>query len=161
MKEGSYNKDKDSALVAAVLGGQKDAVEKMFDIYAPILYGFILKRVPVENKANNILKETLATACKNLRCYNPERNSLYTWLMHLAQQITFKKLEEDRNNNLQNSLPKNLAKENSASSNAFDLVYIQGLSLTEASAQLGLPVSKIIANLRVAMQRLSIKKGDA
>ncbi len=84
--EYTERQSRDRELLLQLKNKDEKAFSYVYDKYAPLLYGVILKRVPNEKLASEILKRAFIkiwNECKNLDCVN---ENLFTWLLSLTNK---------------------------------------------------------------------------
>ena len=71
------------------------AFSYLYDQYAPLVYGLILKKVRDEKLASDILSSTFINILEE--CNNPEcvKQTLFTWILKLAKQTAAIKYKVD------------------------------------------------------------------
>lgn len=68
--------------------------EKLYDHYAPAMYGWILKSIPDTDSAEFILCSSFQKVIQCIDQYNPEKCGFLTWLI----QISNKEIQSFQNN---------------------------------------------------------------
>lgn len=86
--------------------------EKIYDHFAPALYGWILNKIPDINSAEEILYRSFQKVIQIIDQYKPEKCGFLTWLI----QISNKEIELF-NNNLAKVLSLNSSKKFKSSNN--------------------------------------------
>lgn len=82
----SNNKNTGSELLASLKGDSRQAIGKLYDKYAPLIYGIILREVDNDLLAKNILTTTFVNViseCKTIECIN---QSIFTWLLSITKK---------------------------------------------------------------------------
>lgn len=67
--------------------GDKKAFELVYKEYSSLLYGFIIKQVPDQNKANDILLNVFMESKKRIQEYDPSCMRFFTWLYQLTKTM--------------------------------------------------------------------------
>ena len=82
-------------LVALLKSNNKSAYEYLYDHYGPPLYGIICKIVKDDTKAEDVLQDTFIKIWKNIDCYQPEKGTLFTWILNVARNTAIDRLRTD------------------------------------------------------------------
>ena len=86
----------DVALLADVVAGRPEAVHRLLDTVAPVVYGFIHARVGGnEAAAEDLLQETLMEAVRSASGFRGEA-ALSTWLCAIARRRLARHYERER-----------------------------------------------------------------
>lgn len=70
--------------VAGLLARDKNVIALCYDKYAPALYGYILKTVPNEPAAANVLSAAFLHIIKGIDDYRPSELRLFTWMLRIT-----------------------------------------------------------------------------
>jgi RNA polymerase sigma factor (sigma-70 family) len=62
----------------------RGAFADLYDRYSAALFGFICKMVKNKNIAEELLQEAFIKAWKNIDAYDASKESLFTWLLRIA-----------------------------------------------------------------------------
>ena len=80
-----------------------DAYEFVYDRYAPMLYGLILKSIKEQWLAELILKKSFVEIWKSLAIVQPVKCKLFIWMHNITRNIAMeelgKTLEQDKQEN--------------------------------------------------------------
>ncbi|HET6793320.1 MAG TPA: RNA polymerase sigma factor [Acidimicrobiales bacterium] len=88
--------NEDVDLLAGVARGDTDAVSRLLDDIAPIVYGFVYARVGGNQAiAEDLLQETLLEAVRSARGYRGDA-ALSTWLCAIARRRLARHFETER-----------------------------------------------------------------
>jgi len=72
---------------------QRKAIERWFETYSDSLYTFAYYRVEKDaNLAADIVQETFISAIRQIKLYDPQKGSMYTWLTWLSKNYITKAL---------------------------------------------------------------------
>lgn len=63
------------------------ALDELYDQYAPALYGLILKVVPAEERASELLQRVFLRLWRDIGGYDPARMRLFTWMVQLTNRV--------------------------------------------------------------------------
>lgn len=77
----------DDILVTQVAEGNSDALETLYDRYASIVLGLLLKIVADRPLAEDVLQETFWRVWQSASTYQAERGSFTGWLFRIARNL--------------------------------------------------------------------------
>ena len=77
----------DEILAARVAQGDSAALEALYDRYAPIVLGILLKVIGERAAAEDILQETFWRVWKSASMYQPQRGSFSGWMFRIARNL--------------------------------------------------------------------------
>jgi DNA-directed RNA polymerase specialized sigma24 family protein len=60
--------------------------EKIYDQYAPAMYGWILRRIPDVHSAEEILYRSFQKVIQSLDQYQPEKCGFLSWLIQISNK---------------------------------------------------------------------------
>lgn len=69
----------------------KKVIEMIYDLYAPTLYGVILKIVHSEEIARDVLQDTFIKVWDKGNTFNGQKGTLFTWLLNIARNTAIDK----------------------------------------------------------------------
>ena len=70
-----------------------EAFAQLYDRYAGALYGFICRTTPDRVQAEALLQQVFIKAWKEIDCYNPSKERLFTWLLRLTIKVCGQTIE--------------------------------------------------------------------
>ncbi len=73
----------EARLVERVCGGDKQAFDELYKIFAPLVHGIVLARLPRED-ADDVAQEVFLSAYKNLHALR-DKNAVGAWLAMIAR----------------------------------------------------------------------------
>lgn len=117
-------------------------VSILYDLYAPVVYGFILGIIADEKEAEIVLSKIFSRLSAQIEGYE-HRDKLLLWLIHLSRNECIARLIRE------NSRAKGAAVNDYVQTlpllekTIFSLVYFKGLEVEEVANLLQLPVSRI------------------
>ncbi|WP_031525942.1 RNA polymerase sigma factor [Dyadobacter crusticola] len=164
-------------LVVLLKDNNPSGFDYLYENYSAPLYGIVLKIVKSEDNAADVLQDTFLKIWKNIGSYQPEKGTLFTWILNVARNTAIDKLrgevklarmiklhavpEHELNSKLAfypaaanfdiKQLVDNLLPERRT---LIDLVYFQGYTHEEASEYLCLPLGTVKSRVRKALQDL-------
>ncbi len=127
----------DKTIVNLIRTGDGSAYLLLYDNYAPLLYGIIMRIVKEEARAEMLLEKTLVTIWEQRALHDPEKLSFTTWVINLARN--FAKHESDTQGT-DNELP--------GSCCMLELVMTKGLNIKQAADRLRISVTEALKKLR-------------
>ena len=75
----------DIELVSKISAGDREALGRLYDRYAPALLGLIVQILRSREEAEEVLQEVLVQAWRQANRYDPSRASVRTWLTLMAR----------------------------------------------------------------------------
>ena len=82
----------DAELLRAVAGGDEAAFARVYDRYAPILLGLMLRILRSRPEAEDVLQEVFLQVWQQARSFDPARGRAFTWLATLARSRAIDRL---------------------------------------------------------------------
>ncbi len=144
----------DRGLVASIKQGDQQAFGKLYDKYAPSLFGIISRIVNDEKTGEEILNKVFVTAWSQAADFNASKTSFFTWLITLSRQTAFNEIRLQQQTNPLYIKP--VYGEDYKT--VFELLYYQGLNCSGAAAALNITVEEVKADMRAAIKNLKIKE---
>ncbi len=159
-------------ILALLQKGDPLAMEKMYDLFAPMLYGVALKMVKSETKAEDLLQEVFLHFYKNHSSFDESKQNIYLWMIGIMRMFARKKMQIV--SHIQNQKPlfyvdtgigekplesfplfKSADERDSLinidQKNILDLVFLSGEKISAVAKSLGMDESKIKKLLREAV----------
>jgi RNA polymerase sigma-70 factor (ECF subfamily) len=161
----------ETALVERITAGDERAFGELYKIYAPMVHGIILARVPAE-EADDIAQEVFLAAYRNLKTLR-EAAALGPWLGSIARNrvVEFyrrsRPTEELTDHFSRSDTPRNEANEIMAAIHSLPIAYaetlvlrlVEGMTGPEIAAQTGLTPESVRVNLHRGLKLLRQKLG--
>lgn len=72
-------------LVLMVKSKSEKGFNMLYDNYCGALYGILMKFVQQRDVAEDLLQEIFVKIWKNIDAYDPERGTLFTWMLNIAR----------------------------------------------------------------------------
>jgi hypothetical protein len=60
--------------------------EKIYDHYAPVMYGWIIKSIPDKNSAERVFCTSFQKVIHDIDQYNPEKCGFLTWVIQISNK---------------------------------------------------------------------------
>jgi RNA polymerase sigma factor (sigma-70 family) len=165
-------------LVALLQQKDKTAFSELYDHYSGALYGVLLRIIPEEVIAQDILQEVFLKIWKNILQYDPSKGRLYTWMLNIARNsaIDYERSKQSKmdikNQNIDNSVYE-VNKQNHFSINTdkiylkeevlklseehqvlIDMIYYKGYTQEETAKALDIPLGTVKTRVRTAILQL-------
>jgi RNA polymerase sigma-70 factor (ECF subfamily) len=168
----------EQSLVKALQQKDRAAFSYVYDNYADALYGVIFKVVQSETIAADVWQEAFVKIWKNIGQYQPEKGSLFTWMLNICRNMAIDTLRskqyrnETQNQPLEDYVYKVDAQEQVESKVdhiglkevveklkpehkiLIDKVYFEGYTQEEVSTELNIPLGTVKTRLRAAIKQL-------
>lgn len=81
-----FRSDTESALAGRLRHRDPDAVAELYDLYGRVAYSVILRIVRQPETAQDLTQEVFLRAWTRIAQFDPEKGSLYTWLLTIARR---------------------------------------------------------------------------
>ncbi len=175
MNELKYSEEE---LVQMLRNKDQQAFSYLYDNYAAILNGTILRMVEDTGLAEDILQEAFVKIWHNFSAYDSTKGRLFTWMMNLTRNLTIdtirskgykkQRLISSDENSVSNitdnnraadkldtiGLKKQLALLKPELKNLIELAYFQGYTQEEISKETALPLGTVKSRMRTAILEL-------
>lgn len=155
----------------------KEAINLLYEKYAPGLYGVAVKILRCEDLARDVLQDTFVKVWKNGCRYDPEKGSLFTWLLNITRRTAIDRLRSKKQRSVitGEGLEAISGKDESGYVDfnpnhiglksvvngldekyriLIDLVYFQGYTHSEVEKCLDIPLGTVKTRVRTALQQL-------
>lgn len=167
-------------MIHQVARGDREAFERFYDRYAPLVYTFALRILQVRSDAQDILQEVLLQVWRQAGSYRQDRGTPEAWLLTITRSRAIDKRRSVRRRD-RGLLPTEgppraegggRVESNVAESEArltvhgalgklpepqravLELAYFHGLTQSEIAARLGEPLGTVKTRIRAGLQRL-------
>lgn len=174
-----FRTDTEIALAGRLRHRDPDAVAELYDLYGRVAYGVILRIVRQPETAQDLTQEVFLRAWTRIAQFDPEKGTLYTWLLTIArrQAIDYVRslearvgqqtsgLEQDRASAV--NVERDVASADEArrvraaldrldpqKRQLLELAYFEGLSQSEMAARTNLPLGTVKTWVRAALKEL-------
>lgn len=155
-----------------------EAFRKLFELYGPRVKSYMMRQGADATVAEDLAQETLLTVWRKAGLYSDEKGSATTWIFTIARNLRIDRLRREV---AWQPLPENhdeeasdgpdpemevtererrervravLATLPSDQSEVVMLSYVEGLSHSEISERLGLPLGTVKSRMRLAYQKV-------
>ena len=175
----------DAELIQRVAGGDREAFAELYDRFAAILFGIVLRILRSRAEAEEVLQDTFLQIWQRSRSFDERRGRVMPWLTLLARSRALDRL---RNRNLQDRLTAEAAAQPEPQSadavddvtageegllvrraltaisedqrTALTLAYFEGLTQSEIAARLAKPLGTVKTHTRLGLMKLRELLGD-
>ena len=174
----------DAELLRAVARGDEAAFARVYDRYAPILLGLMLRILRSRPEAEDVLQEVFLQVWQQARAFDPARGRAFTWLATLARSRAIDRLravdsrERAAQRSAEDGRPPAAGSEGWAEEGALRaeraeavraalaelpeeqrqvllLAYLEGMSQSEIAAAKNQPLGTVKTRTRTGLKRLS------
>ena len=171
----------DAALVEQMTAGDESALATLYDRYAGMLYGLLIRILKDTHAAEEVLQDLFLQLWRTASRYDANRGSMTAWLMVMARNRAISRLRrgdrhavaDDPEGFLLESAPDPANLEDEAARRqlagrlraamqslpgeqreALELAYFEGMTQTEIAERTGAPLGTVKSRVRAAMQSL-------
>jgi RNA polymerase sigma-70 factor, ECF subfamily len=171
----------DAALVERMTAGDESALAALYDRYAGVLYGLLLRILKDTHAAEEVLQDLFLQLWRTAARFDASRGSMTAWLMVMARNRAISRLRrrdrhvmaDDPEGFLLESAPdpsnieddaarRELARQLRAAMaslpgeqrEALELAYFEGMTQTEIAERTGAPLGTVKSRVRAALQSL-------
>lgn len=154
------------------------ALQALYEQYAAALKGVIIRIIPIEEIAEDLLQDTFIRIWNSTRLYDPAKGRLFTWMVNIARNIAIDKYrsKDFRNSEKNQTLENNvdiINEKNEVTFNAdilgikdmvgrlkpelnqvLEMVYFKGYTHVEAAEELTIPLGTVKTRIRMAILEL-------
>lgn len=169
-----------SDLLSRIASDNSDAAFRdLFDMYGPRIRGYMMRQGADAALAEELAQETLLTVWRKAKLYSPEKGSATTWIYTIARNLRIDRLRretpwQELTEQHAASIPSEDPPPDDAASHSqrqarvqsvlrelpadqlevVTLAFIDGLSHSEISQRLGLPLGTVKSRIRLAYQKV-------
>ena len=170
-------KEEISGVVDGVKAGNPSAFEKLYDAYAPAMYGVSLKIVGEPEIAEDVVQEAFVKIWKNFDSYSKKKGSIFTWMLNVNRNTAidkYRKISKKRAVSIQqeeNNVSLGKAHQTNQNINTIGIqdllkvlpeeeqliieyLYFKGYTQKEASEALDIPLGTVKTRSRKAIRSL-------
>ncbi len=150
-------------------------MEALYDMYSASLHGIIIRIVPQDEIAEDLLQETFVKIWNSFPSFDSSKGRLFTWMVNIARNVSIDKIRsKDYRNNSKNQDLENtvnyvderrntsinpevlgvkdlVEKLKPEQKSILDLVYFKGYTHVEAAEELDIPLGTVKTRLRMAI----------
>lgn len=165
-------------LIALLKEGSRDGFNYVYEAYGTALYHAILRLIPQEETAQDVLQESFVKIWRNVAQYDSGKGRLYTWMLNISRHAAIDRLRSrgevmkakiQGDDSLVNNVSRNAGMDPQTDTiglqnlvaglrpeyrRIVDLAYFQGYTLAEISQSLDVPLGTVKTRMRAAMLQL-------
>ncbi|MGV3686484.1 MAG: RNA polymerase sigma factor [Daejeonella sp.] len=162
-------------LISALRKQEKIAIEALYDMYSPALYGVIHRIIDNEEIAEDVLQDTFVKIWNSFSSYDASKGRLFTWMVNLARNLAIDKVrsKDYRNHTKNHDIDNFVNTIDDKQSSIFNtdavgiremvekllpdqrsilqLIYFQGYTQAEAAEKLNIPLGTLKTRTRAAI----------
>ncbi|HKL03918.1 MAG TPA: sigma-70 family RNA polymerase sigma factor [Cryomorphaceae bacterium] len=184
------NSDDEIELMKRIQARDEQALEKLYDLYNRLLFGMVISIVKKREEAEDVLQEIFVKIWNKAESFNPDRGNVYSWIVTVARNKaidrirskgykTQKKqsvsiheplfsLEGDKHDPMETTIfsdraelvKKALGKIPEKQSEVIKIAYYRGMTQSEISDHLDIPLGTVKTRTRQGMIKLKRIIGD-
>ena len=170
--------DVEKQLLPMLKSGDENAFAVLYDAYAAMLFGVIVRIVNDKKEAENLLQDCFIKIWQNVDFYDAEKGRLATWLLRIARNaaIDFTRSkyysQKRKNQNLENivfqetvygtaqtpvdsmGLRQLVGKLTPSCRKVIELMYFNGYTQQEIADEFDIPIGTVKSRTRMALKEL-------
>jgi RNA polymerase sigma-70 factor, ECF subfamily len=177
----SLEQTPDSALIGKVMAGDESALSALYDRYAPMLFGMLMRVLKDQQAAEEVVQDLFLQLWREAERFDASRGSLPAWLVVIGRNRAISRLRGRRDRELLEEHEGDFASAFVSSANIEDeaaraqlarsvttameklpaeqrqvveLAYFEGMTQSEIAAKTGSPLGTVKTRARSAMQTL-------
>ena len=162
-------------LITALQNKDSKAVSKLYDQYAPALFGVIFRIVKSKTLAEDVLQEVIVKIWQNIDSYDAAKGRFLSWMLRIAhnkaidlvRSNTFKQTQYYTDNEDNRSevgkettnvdtigIKELLHKLAPEYQDTFRLAYFEGYTQVEIAEELNIPLGTVKSRIRIGLREL-------
>ncbi len=167
-------------LIRRMAGGDREALAAFYDLYAPLAFGLLRRMLRDVDEAAEVLQDVFWELWRAAGAYDPRRGSPEAWVTVRARSRGIDRVRSVRRreemlvaplNETAAAVPEAMANPGALveeremvrgflrelpaeQREAIALAYLQGMTQSQISAHLGLPLGTVKTRMRLGMERL-------
>jgi RNA polymerase sigma-70 factor (ECF subfamily) len=168
--------ERDEDLVMAISGGDRQALARLYDRYAPLLLGVGQRILANRREAEDLVHDVFLEAWRQAADYDPRRGSVRTWLLMRLRSRALDRRKSAAARLVSNEVPieedreavaedPSLAPDRAGVRRALmqlpkeqrtvlELAYFEGLSSSEIAQRLDAPIGTVKSRVAAALAKL-------
>ncbi len=168
----------ETELIEGLRSKKQSALEYLYDHYTHALYGIIVRIIPNEDLAEEVLQDGFLKIWEKIQSYDPNKGRLFTWMLNLVRNLAIDKTRAkefsqrrktdgidnfvsrlDQTNRVEQAVDaigikevlKRLPEEQRL---VIEKIYLGGFTHAEVSDEYGIPLGTVKTRVRAAMIEL-------
>lgn len=177
---GDDDAEYDAKLVARMADGDRAALSELYARHSALLLGLALKIVRERREAEDLLHDVFLETWRAARDFDPKRGRVRTWLAIRMRSRALDLQKSARVSRSAGDAGLDLVPDEAAHASpdharvraalgeltadqrkVLELAYFEGLSCTEISARVSIPVGTVKSRVAAGLERLRLKLGGA
>lgn len=122
------NASEEANLVAMIAKKDQQALSRLYDLYAKLLFSLIYKVVGKQETAEDILQEIFVMVWEKAAMFDPSKGSVYTWLAAMSRNKSIDYLRSKANKNQKKHVSE-------ADEHIFPILESEGMNPLDATIQ--------------------------
>jgi DNA-directed RNA polymerase specialized sigma24 family protein len=164
--------DAEQAMEALINQNDRHAFGRIYDIYAPVLFGVIKRIVGDTKTSENILHKAFFEIWQNRKNYVPGKEKLFTWMLKTARKLALENIRcsqnvySSENQYMNKSVYSKEAEDYLTGRNktggieeiakaALSLLYFKGCTFDEAAIKLNVSLDVLKTKVHEAIEKLN------
>ena len=86
-------------LILGLRQSDAKAIDQLYKMYAPALFGIIKRIVKFDEIAEDVLQDTFVKIWKSIQLYDSSKGRLFTWMANLAKNLAIDQIRSKSANN--------------------------------------------------------------
>ncbi len=166
MSENSIRKYTEAELITAIQKGSHQALDALYDKYAPVFLGIISRIVEDEKTADDVLMESFVEIGSKIRNYDISKGYFFAWMMSIVRtraiEINKARKSDTLNESVNSGEKVAIADILPESQQVFEpkalkLVMFKGYCYEEVAEELGVLSESIKSRVRLEFKELRVK----
>jgi DNA-directed RNA polymerase specialized sigma24 family protein len=154
--------DEDAILIAAVKNRDLHCFDKLYNKYAPMLFGVISRIEKDSHKAEEILNATFVSIWHQIIQFTDNQSTFFTWLVSIARKTALEKINMAGTKSQKKDIFVNGSVENVFSNDfvtptqikCFELVYYSGFNVMDVANTLNITAADVKNNIRIVIKSM-------
>ena len=167
----------DLYIIHGLKNKDQEVIARLYDQYAPALYGIVVRIVQSEPAAEDVLQDAFLKIWKNGPSYDEHKGSIFTWMLNIARNTAIDKtrsaafrhsgmiqnVDDSVSNVGRHSYQMNpdhigladmVTQLDEKYRKVIELAYFQGYTQAEITEELGIPLGTVKSRMRIAIRTL-------
>jgi DNA-directed RNA polymerase specialized sigma24 family protein len=145
-------------LVELLKSNKEKGLSCLYDKYAPILNGMVIRIVASEEQAEEVLQQIFLKIAYSIDSYDKDSLSLFTWMSRIARQEALKACDPQASRNVSDPMQNNysplVSNITPEYKEVLDRMYILGYTPSETALHLHLPEATVKSRLHLAINQM-------
>jgi RNA polymerase sigma-70 factor (ECF subfamily) len=171
-------------LTSVAIKRDRHAFERLYEYFAPRIKRYMIQHGADEASADDLAQETMVQIWRKARYYDPHKAAASTWIFRVARNLQIDRLRKHRLHEVEFTTEAQQSDEETEGHEHFEihsdrarlrtlvqslpeeqmvvvkLAFFEGLSHSEVSHQLSIPIGTVKSRLRLAFGKLRMGMGE-